>query len=92
MIEITAIHLQGGERHEHIANVRWRQTSTGETGQSTRQAVVNWLQESKTNQAVVANNGAWVYVGVVTQGSGAPYLRTHADGKWSDNLLALPSF
>jgi catechol-2,3-dioxygenase len=92
MIEITAIHLQGGEYHQHIANVKWRQTSTSETGQSTRQAVVNWLQESKTNQAVVANAGTWVYVGVVTQGPGAPYLRTHADGVWNDNLLALPKY
>ena len=92
MIEITAIHLQGGESHEHIANLRWRQTSTSETGQSTRQAVVDWLRESKTNQAVVADNGSWVYVAVVSEGPGAPYLRTHADGVLSDNLLNLPTF
>jgi hypothetical protein len=38
----------------------------------------------------VANDGKWVYVGVVMQGPGAPYLRTHAEGVWNDNLLALP--
>ncbi|MGO9833447.1 MAG: DUF3892 domain-containing protein [Polyangiaceae bacterium] len=31
-------------------------------------------------------NGTWVYVGVIMQGPGAPYLRTHADGVWNDNL------
>jgi len=31
-----------------------------------------------------------VYIGVVRgDGLKAPYLRTHADGKWKDNLLAL---
>jgi hypothetical protein len=92
MIEITAIRLAGGERHEHISWLQWRNTQTGATGQSTRQAVVTWLEESKANQAVVANNGTWVYVGVYRVQAGPIYLRTHADGKWSDNLLALPKF
>lgn len=30
-----------------------------------------------------------VYVGVVREQGKAPYLRTHTDGKWTDNLLAL---
>lgn len=30
-----------------------------------------------------------IYIGVVrNDGNKAPYLKTHADGKWSDNLLA----
>jgi Protein of unknown function (DUF3892) len=29
-------------------------------------------------------------VGVVTPTHGAKYLRTYADGVWTDNLLALP--
>jgi hypothetical protein len=34
--------------------------------------------------------GKKVYVGVVRgDGMKSPYLRTHADGKWKDNLLAL---
>ena len=34
--------------------------------------------------------GKKVYVGVVRgDGNKAPYLRTYADGKWQDNLLAL---
>jgi hypothetical protein len=26
----------------------------------------------------------------VVDGASGPYLRTHADGQWTDNLLALP--
>ena len=92
MIEITAIHREGGEGHEHIASVKWRNTATSATGQSTRQAIVDWLNESKANQAVVANGSQWVYVRVVQPESGPPYIRTHADGKPYDNLLKLPNF
>ena len=36
------------------------------------------------------STGKKVYVGVVRgDGNKVPYLRTHADGKWKDNLLAL---
>ncbi len=92
MIEITAIRLDGDARHEHIAALQWRNTQSGATGQSTRRAIVDWLEESKANQAVVAKNGTWVYVGVCRPKDGPPYLRTHADGTWVDNLLALPRF
>ena len=35
------------------------------------------------------STGRKVYVGVVRgDGNKAPYLRTYADGKWNDNLLA----
>ncbi len=35
------------------------------------------------------STGAKVYVGVVRKTGKNPYLRTYADGKWNDNLLAL---
>ena len=92
MIEITAIKLAGGKKEDHISSLRWRNTQTGATGQSTRQAIVEWLEESKANQAVVASNGAWVYVGVCRPDNAPKYLRTHADGKWTNNLLSLPHF
>jgi Protein of unknown function (DUF3892) len=92
MIEVRAIRLSGGSEHEHISSLQWRNTQTGATGQSTREAIVEWLEESKANQAVVAKGGTWVYVGVRRPAQGPPYLSTYADGKWSDNLLALPRF
>jgi Protein of unknown function (DUF3892) len=92
MIEINAIRLSGGKGHEHISSLQWRNTQSGVTGQSTRQAIVEWLEESKANQAVVAKNGSWVYVGVRRPAHGLHYLSTYADGTWTDNLLALPRF
>jgi Protein of unknown function (DUF3892) len=92
MIEITAIKLSGGAGHEHISSLQWRNTQTGATGQSTRQAIVEWLEESKANQAVVAGGGTWVYVGVHRAPQGPAYLSTYADGDWTNNLLALPRF
>jgi hypothetical protein len=35
--------------------------------------------------------GRKVYIGVVpSDGLRGPYLKTHADGEWKDNMLALP--
>lgn len=34
--------------------------------------------------------GNRVYIGVVKPVGRHPYLQTHADGKWNDNLLAQP--
>ncbi len=78
--------------HEHIEAVRWRNTSTLAIGQSTVQAIIDWLGESQANQAVVAHGGTWVYVGVVRVEGKAPYIRTQADGQPQNNLLELPHF
>lgn len=34
-------------------------------------------------------SGQKVYIGVVREAGKVPYLRTYADNKWNDNLLAL---
>jgi hypothetical protein len=91
MIQITAIRFAGGKAHENITDVRWRSTSTS-AGQSTRQAMVAWLSASSSNQAVVADGSEWVDVALVRASDQRPYIRTQADGVWTDNLLALPTF
>jgi hypothetical protein len=91
MIEITAIRLGEGRAHEHITDVRWRSASTS-AGQSTREAIVSWLSVSATNQAIVADGSGSVEVLVVRPPGQPPYIRTWADGHWTDNLLALPTF
>lgn len=89
MVYITAVHMAGGERHEHIESVRWHNPATNETGTATRAAMVSWLRQAG-NQAYVSNGNKQVEVGVVE--ATPPYIRTHADGVWTDNLLALPRF
>lgn len=49
------------------------------------------LIDAKTDSFYVKSGGYTSYVGVVHPGLPRfPFLRTHADGKWNDNLLALP--
>jgi hypothetical protein len=53
--------------------------------------MVKWLEDEDNNRAQVAGESGPAEVGVVERGS-TKYLRTHADGQWSDNLLSLPRF
>jgi hypothetical protein len=60
----------------------------GDGWKKTRQEVIN-LIEAKTNTYYTLVGGNRATVGVV-DGPNGKYLRTYADGKWNDNLLALP--
>ena len=89
MVFITAVHMESGTRHEHIASVKWRNPGDGKTGESTRETMVDWIRKEK-GVAKVTDGLNQVVVGVVEVHP--PYLRTHADGTWTDNLLALPRY
>lgn len=89
MIYITAIHINGGNGHEHIASLRWRNPNTLATGQSTRTQMVTWIRDQQGDARVQDGVGD-VRVGVVE--ASPPYVRTYADGKWTNNLLALPRY
>jgi hypothetical protein len=56
----------------------------------TREQVIASI-EAKTNTFYVLDpfTGRRSNVGVVRSTGKAPYLRTHADGDWNDNLLSL---
>lgn len=91
MIEITAIKLEGGSAHEHITDVLWRSAATA-LGHCPRLAIVSWLEESNENQAVLAGASGLLHVAVVRRPNQSPYIRTHKDGVWTDDLLSLPRF
>lgn len=75
--------------HEHITHV-------GSIGNASG----NWILpradviasiNNGTNTFYVSEGGKRSEVGVVTPDDGrSPFLRTHADGYWNDNLLSLP--
>ena len=89
MVFITHIRMsQGGHLHEHITDVRWRDYNKGQSNDCTKQQMVEWLRQG--NRAYVTDGVRTVEVGVVN--ANPPYLRTHADGVPTDNLLALPRF
>lgn len=76
-------------KHEHITHLGGR---GGGGWWWTREQVITSI-ESKTNTFYVLDpiSGKRSEVGVVKPKDGhAPYLRTHADGTWNDNLLSLP--
>jgi hypothetical protein len=81
--QVTCINKQPRNNpHEgitHLGGATWRWT---------RQQVVDSI-EQRTNTFFTLVGGTRANVGVVN-GPNGPYLRTHADGKWNDNLLALP--
>lgn len=72
--------------HEHITHIgnwtnQWRLTR--------EEAIKRIDSGTEAFYTVDANTGKRAYVGVVRDPGKYPYLRTHADGKWNDNLLAL---
>ncbi len=91
MIYITAVHMEPsqGTDHERITSVQWRNPNSGESGSSTREAVVSWLRTSGDEARVQAGQFN-VQVGIVE--ASPPYLRTYADNASTDNLLALPRY
>jgi Protein of unknown function (DUF3892) len=86
---ITHIHLEGGTQHEHIAAVKWQQDG-GDAGQCAKPAMVTFIEEG--NSVYTSDGVTRASVLVVTPQYGAKYLRTYADGTWTNNLLALPRF
>jgi hypothetical protein len=73
--------------HDHITHIgniegNWRLT---------RESAIKKIDsKDEAFYTVDRSTGKKVYIGVVRgDGNKAPYLRTHADGKWNDNLLAL---
>ena len=88
-IRITGIHLVGGHAHEHIGAVRWIQDGTATEASTTRGAVIEWLRQTRS-RAYITDGPTAVDVEVVNDDP--PYLRTRADGNWTDNLLSLPEY
>ena len=75
--------------HEHITHVGNRITANW---MWTREDVIQSIDQ-KTNTFYVLDprNGKRSNVGVVRPSDGrAPFLQTHADGDWNNNLLSLP--
>lgn len=82
-VQVTCINKQPrNNTHEgitHLGESSWRWT---------RQQVISSI-EAKTNTFYTKVGGNRAEIAVVN-GQNGKYLRTHADGKWNDNLLALP--
>lgn len=89
MVYVTQRHMEGGFRHEHIARVRWTNPANGQTSENSRAEMVDWIA-NKGGEAYVTDGVRQIRVHVVN--ATPPYIQTYADGVWTDNLLALPTF
>ncbi len=90
MTYITAVKLSGGNRHEHIADVRWLQATNSTSKTCSTAVMVGFIE--KGNSVYVAGETGGVAVHVVTPQTGSKYLRTAANGQYTDNLLHLPRY
>jgi hypothetical protein len=74
-------------RHEHITHI-------GNTQQAwllTRESAIRRIDSGEAAFYTIDDTtGKKMYIAVVREAGKAPYLRTHADGKFNDNLLAQP--
>ncbi|HKO20074.1 MAG TPA: DUF3892 domain-containing protein [Acidobacteriaceae bacterium] len=86
---VTAVRMSAGSSHQHIAAVRWLNPNSGIAGTNDTASVIEWLGKPGAVATVAGEEGP-ATVGVVK--ASPPYLRTYADGEWTDNLLALPRF
>ena len=78
----------GGFQHQHIAEVRWTNPADATTAEHARDH--GRLDQEQGGQAYVTDGTSTIAVGVVE--TNPPYIRTYADGVWTDTLLALPTF
>lgn len=73
-------------QHEHITHIG----NTSGNWRVTREDAIRRIDgKEEAFYTLDGTTGKKIYIGVVRgDGNKAPYLRTHADGKWGDNLLA----
>jgi hypothetical protein len=91
-LRITCIKKQSDSHqdpHHAIERVGWIEED-GKSGSSTRIEIYDWIREKKGQAYVRDRFGNSVQVGAAISSNGTKFIRTYADGKWTDNLLALP--
>jgi len=87
-VQITCITRAGGTGYEHITQAG---SVTGQWKWTVAAIVESIDAGSNTFFVLDPNTRKRADVGVVRPTGGRPYIRTYADGVWTDNLLSLPS-
>ena len=84
--EVTCVTKPHREsRHEHITHIG---NSKNEWRLTREEAIRRIDSRQESYYTIERQSGKRVYVGVVREKGKLPFLRTYADGKWNDNLLA----
>jgi hypothetical protein len=82
-VYVTAIRPSTARRHDEITGIRWRDSSNSTSNKMTISQTIAWLR--KGNQLIVAGDSKAAEVRVVD--ADPPYIRTVADGLYTDSLL-----
>lgn len=91
-VRITAIRKAAGNHYdpyEAVSHYKWINESNGNTDISSRETMVNWV-ENKKGRAYVSSSEGTVDCFVNTSARGTKFLQTNADSRSSNNLLNLP--
>lgn len=90
-VKITCINKDNGDhydKHEGITHLGWLNESTNKSGKCTRAEMIKFLEDG--NRAYTKDNlGNIAYLVVRMSSAGNKYVKTVADGKYTDNLLYL---
>ncbi len=92
MIWITAVQFDnsGHDNHENIRAVRWRDAESRQQGQY---AVAELVDLIRKQTLVYVSDEAFERTALVrVVDAKPPYVRSWAQGKWGNDLLALPHF
>lgn len=89
MIYLYAVHVEGTSQHAHISSVRWKNPDTSKSGETSRAGMVKWIRDGGKAYAC---GGQGHMARVLVVNATPPYIRTKADGTWTDNLLSLPRY
>lgn len=73
--------------HEHITHIG-NITSSPKWRMRREDAIAKIEAKTMAFYTIERGSGKKMYVGVVRESGKLPFLRTYADGKWNDNLLA----
>ena len=75
--------------HEHITHIGNITNDPAHRWRLAREEVIRRIDaKEEAFYTVDRATGNRMYIGVVRETGRNPFLRTHADGKWNDNLLA----
>jgi hypothetical protein len=89
-LEIVGRQMGRGNDVDRIVGLCWRSEEDDRTSKSSLGNLVSYVQKYGDQALLVrARNGRRINIAVY-QLDGVNYLRTYADGDWTDNLLALP--
>lgn len=92
MVVCIARKMSGGRTLEHIVELKWRNTGTGNEDKSSIPSLIEWIENGNTLYCADQRGGSPVVVMVERPVGRRPYLRTKPNGDPYDNLLALPEY